>query len=98
MIGTTMNSLYIFTIALFATQVLDFLTTSTILKLPGGYERNPIMSKLFDLFGITSILALKGIIVTVIGYYIGSQYLIIEVLLVGFYSAVIFYNFRSMPK
>ena len=64
--------IYLLTIILFITQLGDWWTTHTILE-RGGYEVNPIMKKLFDVFGVDITFCIKGMIVTQLGFYLGLQ-------------------------
>lgn len=90
-------TLYLLTLALAITQILDAYTTRVILK-NGGHEVNPIARKLMDWLTVDGFLVVKGIAVTAAGYWAGTQ--VIEVL-VGFvvlYTGVVSFNWRSMPK
>ena len=92
-----MNLLYLLTIALGVTQLLDWYTTRTILNHPGGYEQNPIMAKLFGTFGVDPSLAIKAVTLTGLGYWIGTQEIRVLAVLVVVYVVVIIHNWKSMP-
>lgn len=86
------------TIALFATQLLDWYTTRTII-LNGGRELNPIMAKAFDIFGMDEALAIKTVAATALGYWICDVgYWAVTAGLVFFYTCIIIFNWRSMPR
>lgn len=84
------------TVALAVTQILDWHTTRTILRKPGGHEQNPVMAKLMAALGMDPALILKGIAVTAIGYYVGTVELLFLIVLVLIYVAVLAHNWRSM--
>ena len=86
------------TLLLAVTQLLDAYTTLVILK-RGGRELNPLMRALFDEFGREETLLLKGIFVTVAGYFVAKHgFEWMTGVLILFYVGVIAYNWRSMPK
>lgn len=90
--------IYLLTLLLAATQLLDAYTTLVIIK-HGGRELNPIMEAAFNEFGREETLLLKGILVTAAGYFaarIGYDW--ITALLILFYVCVIAFNWRSMPR
>lgn len=100
------------TIVLFVLQLLDTYTTTTIDDLDGvknNDERNVLMRWLFEQFGRNTVLNIKTIMVTAVGYFIGSStYLVGDVVVDGLWIelavvlvyvyVVFFYNWRSMPK
>lgn len=100
------------TVALFALQVLDTYTTTRIDDSDGvknNNEQNKAMRWLFNRFGRNTVLNAKTIVVTVIGWWLGSTRFIvgdvlldgfwIELALVGWYAYIVFgYNWKSMPK
>ena len=85
------------TILLALLQVGDHYTTRTIIN-NGGRELNPIMAKAFEHFGMKRTLIVKGIGVTALGYFIGTQSIELLAALVVFYIGIIIHNWRSMPK
>jgi type III secretory pathway component EscU len=87
--------IYIFTLTFFILQLLDWYTTRTILK-NGGYEQNPEMAFVFKYVNVDVALAIKAVLLAVIGYYIG---LVLPILLVGLiiiYLAVVIHNGKSL--
>ena len=66
--------LYILTTIHALLQLFDWYSTSVILK-RGGYEQNPIMVKLFNLnrFNVDLVMGLKFILLSPLGYFIGSN-------------------------
>lgn len=90
--------IFALTLLLAVTQLLDAYTTLVIIK-RGGKELNPIMDAAFNEFGREEALMLKGICVTVAGYFVArSGYEWITALLLLFYVGVIAFNWRSMPR
>lgn len=86
------------TLLLAITQLLDGYTTLVIIK-RGGKELNPIMDAAFAEFGREEALMLKGICVTVTGYFVARHgYEWLTGLLILFYVGVITFNWKSMPK
>lgn len=86
------------TLLLALTQLLDGYTTLVVLK-RGGKELNLIMEAAFNEFGREETLMLKGICVTVAGYFIARHgYEWMTGLLILFYVGVITFNWKSMPK
>ena len=87
--------IYILTLTFFILQLLDWYSTRTILK-NGGYEQNPEMAFVFKYVNVDVALAIKAVLLAVIGYYIG---LVLPILLVGLiiiYLAVVFHNWKSL--
>ena len=87
--------IYILTLTFFILQLLDWYTTRTILK-QGGYEQNPVMAFVFKYVNVDVALAIKAVLLAVIGYYIG---LVLPILLVGLifiYLAVVIHNGKSL--
>jgi hypothetical protein len=87
--------IYILTLTFFILQCLDWYTTRTILK-QGGYEQNPVMAFVFKYVNVDVALAIKAVLLAVIGYYIG---LVLPILLVGLifiYLAVVIHNGKSL--
>jgi type III secretory pathway component EscU len=89
--------IYLLTFTFFILQCLDWYSTRTILK-NGGYEQNPVMAFVFKYVNIDVTLATKGIITSVIGYFIGVIYPLILVLLIVIYLAVVIHNGKSLWK
>jgi hypothetical protein len=91
-----MTPLILLTVTLAILQGLDYFTTTTILG-NGGKELNPVMVKLFDLLGMKPALVIKGIVVTGLGYYAGSQEILVLGGIVAVYVGIIVHNWKSMP-
>jgi len=89
--------IYLLTFTFFILQCLDWYTTRTILK-NGGYEQNPVMAFVFKYVNVDVALAIKGIITSVIGYFIGVIYPLVLVLLIVIYLAVVIHNGKSLWK
>jgi hypothetical protein len=90
---------YILT-ALFAiTQIGDWYTTEKVLA-QGGHEVNPIMATIFKVLPPQLALPLKGIIATVIVWFLTSFMvgLFIDVVLIGIYSFVVAHNWLQIKK
>lgn len=80
------------------TQALDAWTTLVILK-RGGRELNPIMRAAFAKIGMDATLLIKGVGVTLAGYWLVKAGALLALgALVAFYAGVIWFNWRSMPK
>ena len=92
-----MGILITLSIALAATQLLDWHSTRTIIN-HGGYEQNKIMAALFDEFGMDAVLAIKAALVSVVGWWVGLQSIPMLFAIVAVYAAVIIHNWKSMPK
>jgi Domain of unknown function (DUF5658) len=89
--------IYLLTFTFFILQCLDWYTTRTILK-NGGYEQNPVMAFVFKYVNVDVALAIKSVLLGILGYYIGS---ILPLLLVGLiiiYLAVVIHNAKSIWK
>ena len=89
--------IYLLTLTFFILQLLDWYTTRTILK-NGGYEQNPVMAFVFKYINVDVALAIKGIITSVIGYFIGVIYPLALILLIFIYLAVVIHNAKSIWK
>ena len=87
--------IYILTLTFFILQLLDWYTTRTILK-NGGYEQNPVMAFVFKYLNVDVALAIKSVLLGVLGYYIGLEYPILLVGLIIVYIAVVFHNWKSL--
>jgi type III secretory pathway component EscU len=87
--------IYILTLTFFILQLLDWYTTRTILK-NGGYEQNPEMAFVFKYVNVDVALAIKAIITSVIGYFIGVIYPLMLVVLIIIYLAVVIHNGKSL--
>ena len=87
--------IYILTFTFCILQLLDWYTTRTILK-QGGYEQNPVMAFVFKYLNVDVALAIKSVLLGILGYYIGLEYPILLVVLIFIYLAVIFHNWKSL--
>lgn len=84
-------------IMLFITQMLDWHTTRTILKRPGGQELNPVARWLMSRMTVDGFLAGKVVVVTGLGCAAGQYSPVPLMVLVALYIVVVSYNWRSMP-
>ena len=89
------NMIYILTLTFFILQLLDWYTTRTILK-NGGYEQNPVMAFVFKYLNVDVALAIKSVLLGVLGYFIGLEYPLLLVGLIIVYIAVVFHNWKSL--
>jgi len=87
--------IYILSLTFFILQLLDWYTTRTILK-NGGYEQNPVMAFVFKYLNVDVALAIKSVLLGVLGYFIGLEYPLLLVVLIIIYLAVIFHNWKSL--
>lgn len=87
--------IYILTFTFCILQLLDWYTTRTILK-QGGYEQNPVMAFVFKYLNVDVALAIKSVLLGILGYYIGLEYPLLLVVLIFIYLAVIFHNWKSL--
>jgi hypothetical protein len=87
--------IYILSLTFFILQLLDWYTTRTILK-NGGYEQNPVMAFVFKHMNIDVALAIKSVLLGVLGYLIGEIYPIALIGLIFVYIAVVFHNWKSL--
>ena len=90
---------YILT-ALFAlTQLGDWYTTEKVFA-QGGREVNPIMAKIFKVLPPQLALPIKGIVATVIVWFLTSFMvgLFIDVVLIGIYSFVVAHNWLQIKN
>ena len=87
--------IYALTAIIFALQLSDWYTTRTILK-AGGYEANPIMAKLFQWIGMDVALALKTLLVTGMSFVATSLIPLVGVLIILFYSWVVYHNVKEL--
>ena len=87
--------IYILTFTFCILQLLDWYTTRTILK-QGGYEQNPVMAFVFKYLNVDVALAIKSVLLGILGYYIGLEYPILLVGLIIVYIAVVFHNWKSL--
>ena len=87
--------IYILSLTFFILQLLDWYTTSTILK-NGGYEQNPLMSILFKYLDMNVVMCMKSIIFPLLGYLIGLEYPLLLVALIIIYLVVVFHNWKSL--
>jgi hypothetical protein len=87
--------IYILTLTFFILQCLDWYTTHTILK-QGGYEQNPVMAFVFKYVNVDVALAIKAVLLGIVGYYIGLELPILLVVLIIIYLAVVIHNGKSL--
>jgi len=87
--------IYILSLTFFILQLLDWYTTRTILK-QGGYEQNPVMAFVFKYLNVDVALAIKSVLLGILGYFIGLEYPILLVGLIIVYIAVVFHNWKSL--
>ena len=95
----TLHIVYILTAVLAALNLFDWYSTRTILK-AGGTEANPVMAKLFSIFGIDVTLAAKVSAVTTVGCFIGvmPQGLLLLGAFCALYVYVAYHNYTQLPK
>ena len=89
--------IYILTLTFFILQLLDWYTTRTILK-NGGYEQNPVMAFVFKYVSVDVAMGIKTILLSVVGYFIGSAIPLLLVILIVIYLAIIIHNAKSIWK
>jgi len=87
--------IYILTLTFFILQCLDWYTTRTILK-QGGYEQNPVMAFVFKYVNVDVALAIKAVLLGIVGYYIGLTIPLLLVVLIFVYLAVVIHNGKSL--
>ena len=87
--------LYVFTFALLITQLLDWYSTRTILH-NGGYEQNAIAKRLMSALTMDGFLALKAVVVTGAGYWLGAQVIEVLLCLTIYYVGIVIHNWQSM--
>jgi hypothetical protein len=87
--------IYLLTFTFFILQCLDWYTTRTILK-QGGYEQNPVMAFVFKYVNVDVALAIKAVLLGIVGYYIGLELPILLVGLIIIYLAVVIHNGKSL--
>jgi hypothetical protein len=87
--------IYILTTIFLLLQLFDWYSTRTILK-AGGHEQNPIMAFVFKYVNVDVALAIKSVLLGVLGYYIGLVYPLALVGLIIVYLAVVFHNWKSL--
>jgi hypothetical protein len=87
--------IYILTLTFFILQLLDWYTTRTILK-NGGYEQNPVMAFVFKYVNVDVALAIKAVLLGIVGYYIGLAIPLLLVILIIIYLAVVIHNGKSL--
>jgi hypothetical protein len=85
--------IYILTLTFFILQLLDWYTTSTILK-NGGREQNPLMNFLFNLNkeNVDVVMSIKALVSTAIGYFIGLAMPLLLVVLIIIYLLAVIHN------
>ncbi len=91
-----MNNLYLVTFLIALSQLLDWYSTRTILG-RGGYEQNPVASKGMKLLGVNGYLGVKSVVVTVLGYFAGTQSLWLALTILLVFVGVLVHNWKSMP-
>lgn len=89
--------IYLITFLFALTQLGDWITTEKVLS-QGGKEDNPVMAKLFKQIPYQLALPLKGIIGTIIAYYVGTYNLYIEIAFVLLYCWVVYHNYTQIRK
>ncbi len=82
---------------LIALQAGDWLTTRAILA-HGGYERNPVIRWLMGKLGVDPALAVKTVVVIVIGFVLTGLPILFIGLLCGFYAWVVVNNWRVLQR
>jgi hypothetical protein len=87
--------IYILTLTFLLLQLLDWYTTRTILK-QGGYEQNPVMAFVFKYVNVDVALAIKSVLLGIVGYYIGLAIPLLLVILIIIYLAVVIHNGKSL--
>ena len=89
--------IYILTLTFFILQLLDWYTTRTILK-NGGREQNPLMNFLFHLNkeNVDIVMFIKGLLSTIVGYFIGVAIPFLLVILIVIYLTVVIHNGKSL--
>jgi len=89
--------IYILTLTFFILQLLDWYTTSTILK-NGGREQNPLMNFLFNLNkeNVDLVMSIKALVSTTVGYFIGLAMPLLLVVLIIIYLLAVIHNGKSL--
>jgi hypothetical protein len=89
--------IYILTFTFFILQLLDWYTTSTILK-NGGREQNPLMNFLFNLNkeNVDLVMSIKALVSTAVGYFIGLAIPLLLVVLIIIYLLAVIHNGKSL--
>ena len=87
--------IYILTLTFFILQLLDWYTTSTILK-QGGREQNPVMAFVFKYVNVDVAMGFKAILVSTVGYFLALTIPIVLVLLIVIYLFVVIHNWKSL--
>ena len=89
--------IYLLTFTFFILQLLDWYTTSTILK-NGGREQNPLMNFLFNLNkeNVDVIMCIKALVSTAVGYFIGLAIPLLLVILIIIYLVAVIHNAKSI--
>ncbi len=82
-------------VTLASLQVADFVTTRIVLD-RGGYEQNPVAAFFMKLLTVNGFLAVKTIVVTVIGYVVGQESVWLLAAITAVYAWVIHYNMKSI--
>ena len=89
--------IYILTLTFCILQLLDWYTTSTILK-NGGREQNPLMNFLFNLNkeNVDLVMCIKALVSTIVGYFIGLAMPLLLVVLIIIYLLAVIHNGKSL--
>jgi len=87
--------IYLLTFTFFILQCIDWYTTITILK-GGGYEQNPVMAFAFRHVNPSLALGIKAVLLTVLGYFIGTIIPLLLILLIILYVWVAYHNGKSL--
>ena len=74
--------IYLLTFAFIILQCMYWYTTRTIIK-NSGYKQNPVMVPLFKHFGIDVTMAIKIIVVSLIGYFLAITPLPVKIKEIG---------------
>lgn len=90
-----MTYVYVLVAILFLEQLGDWYSTRTILN-KGGVEQNAIMATVFKLIGVDTALAIKTIVVPILGYVVGIQSIYVLIGLVLLYVWVLYHNWKSL--
>ena len=76
-------------------QVADFVTTRIVLD-RGGYEQNPVAVFFMEMLTVNGFLAVKTIVVTAIGYFVGQESVWLLAAITAVYAWVIYHNMKSI--
>lgn len=87
-----MNTLYALNLVLFVEQLLDWITTRTIMTNGSGHEGDPVSAWLMGKLTMDGFLAAKTLVVTAIGYWTGTESLVVPEFIIMVYAIVILSN------